>query len=102
MAACFGGVVFSSSIQCFISLFQMAQNVNLRRTAVFLSVSFLAGWGCFPIVRGSRVEHAKGLCCAIPARLPARTASYIYVYILQAFVLGHSGLKVIANAQQWC
>ena len=67
MAACFGGVVFSSSIQCFISLFQMAQNVNLRRTAVFLSVSFLAGWGCFPI----------------------------------AFVLGHSGLKVIANAQQW-
>eukprot|EP00964_Phaeocystis_antarctica_P032616 scaffold18468_cov48-Phaeocystis_antarctica.AAC.4 len=69
----------------------MAQNVNLRRTAVFLSVSFLAGWGCFPIVRGSRVEHAKGLCCAITARLPARTASYIYIAGLRARPLGPQG-----------
>jgi len=48
MALCFGGVVFSSAIQCFIALYEFSPCASVRKTSLALCLTFLAGWGCFP------------------------------------------------------
>jgi bacteriorhodopsin len=48
MALSFGGVVFSSAIQCFIALFESSPNGSVRNSSLALALTFLAGWGCFP------------------------------------------------------
>lgn len=48
MALCFGGHVFSSAIQCFVSLIESSPTRSVRNTSIALALTFLAGWGCFP------------------------------------------------------
>jgi bacteriorhodopsin len=48
MALCFGGHVFSSAIQCFLALYEGSPNGAVRKTSLWLCLTFLAGWGCFP------------------------------------------------------
>lgn len=49
MALCFGGHVFSSAIQCFVALIESSPTRSVRGTSVMLTITFLAGWGCFPV-----------------------------------------------------
>ena len=48
MALCFGGHVFSSAIQCFLALYEQSPNSPVRRASLWLCLTFLGGWGCFP------------------------------------------------------
>ena len=49
IAISFGGFVFSCAIQCFIALIFEAPESNVKCTSIMLTVTFLAGWGCFPV-----------------------------------------------------
>eukprot|EP00320_Phaeocystis_rex_P015033 CAMPEP_0119059564 /NCGR_PEP_ID=MMETSP1178-20130426/3694_1 /TAXON_ID=33656 /ORGANISM="unid sp, Strain CCMP2000" /LENGTH=194 /DNA_ID=CAMNT_0007040607 /DNA_START=20 /DNA_END=600 /DNA_ORIENTATION=- len=49
MGLCFGGHVFSSAIQCFIALYEGSPCAAVRTTSLWLCITFLTGWGCFPV-----------------------------------------------------
>jgi len=49
IAISFGGFVFSCAIQCFLALIFEAPESNVKCTSIMLTVTFLAGWGCFPV-----------------------------------------------------
>jgi len=49
IAISFGGYVFSCAIQCFIALVYDSPEANVKFTSIMLTVTFLAGWGCFPV-----------------------------------------------------
>lgn len=48
IALCFGGVVFSAVIQCFIDLYMDAPTAGTKNTAIILSLTFVIGWAIFP------------------------------------------------------
>eukprot|EP00321_Phaeocystis_globosa_P008901 CAMPEP_0118813342 /NCGR_PEP_ID=MMETSP1162-20130426/2871_1 /TAXON_ID=33656 /ORGANISM="Phaeocystis Sp, Strain CCMP2710" /LENGTH=431 /DNA_ID=CAMNT_0006743121 /DNA_START=56 /DNA_END=1351 /DNA_ORIENTATION=- len=48
-ALCFGGFVFSSAIQCLVALVSSSPTAAVRTSSIWLAVTFLCGWGIFPL-----------------------------------------------------